>query len=346
MRLKKLSSYEKLSDRTTVITKRILLTTIVLAALSFLAFWIRLSFWFELFAVFAPQIMFVTMSLLFLAFAVVLHKVMSEGWKHYALNHKKLSSYILVVLALITHNFYMTINQPLYAETNRESDSNTIRIMTLNKRYDNPISTQLTNYITSRQPDVLAVQEIFKDEAKTLASEIGYTHWHIASCGCSAYGSDLALFSKFPLKNVDISFEDRLGGFLRGEVELGHGDYITVYVAHVAPPYSSLAYKIRPQMLEKLADEISGENNRVIVAGDFNSPMTTIDMRNLSNNVQDKIRVVGESPMQKCSWFGYSEVLCSRIDHVFIPVTSHVVESKIGPYLGSDHRAVDVDISI
>ena len=77
--------------------------------------------------------------------------------------------------------------------------------------------------------------------------------------------------------------------------------------------------------------------------GDFNASPYSYDMRKLSKELKST-SMVADKPWARCTWFGYSELLCASIDHVYVPNDAVVIDKKIGPAIGSDHRAVDVDV--
>lgn len=328
------------------ISRVLLYIAVVLSSLTTLAFFIRFSFWFELFTTYAPQLLFLNLGLFLLCLGLWILKVDEDGWTKVFELHRSVPVLLVILLALSINNFYLSTRAPTYASTTKASSGRTLTVMSFNKLYNNTLDAHALSYIANQSPDILAFEEIFKAEAQVIAEELGYTHWHIAACGCSAYGSDLALFSRFPFGEVDIAFEDRLGGFLRGEIVLGHDDMAVVYVAHVIPPYGSSAYAIRPQMFKELAKQINSETDPVLLMGDFNSTMYSIDMRNLAADIAAKTRPIGDRPFPKCSWFGYSSLLCARIDHIFIPEGSLLVEEQIGPNIGSDHRPVEALIAL
>jgi len=324
--------------------KCLLLISLIIAGLMATSLWVRLSFWFELFSTYSPQLTILVTSLLLMVVALAVYESISRGWR--SLMKVSLKSWVTLtlVLLLMGHNLIVIWITPQRATFNEISaESGSLRVMTLNKLYNNNNYSQIANYIQSRDPDILAIEEIFKDEAALLAKLMGYEHWHMASCGCSAYGSDLALFSRFPLDNVSLAFEDRLGGVLRGEVTLSVDRTLAVYVAHIVVPYSSSAYEIRRNMINQLADSINQERLETVLMGDFNASPYSVDIRSLAKQTTD-ISLVGDRPWSRCTWFGYSELLCADIDHIFVPKDSVVSDYEIGPAVGSDHRPIDVDL--
>ena len=305
---------------------------------------IRVTFWLEIIATYTPQLVLLAVSLLMLVFAISLHVAISEGWGYIIKRAKSRAVYLTVGVLAFSHILLLSHTQPVRAELNPELDTK-VSIMSFNKLYSNNSYQQIINHVNLEQPDILAFQEIYKNEAQLLAAELGYEHWHIASCGCSAKGSDLALFSKFPILENEMSFEDELGGALRAVIELSVDDTLVVYNTHIIPPYKQKYYNLRGEMFMKLSDNIKNEANPVIVVGDFNASPASIDLRRFADGDHNLLMAAEQRPFSKCSWFGYSALFCARIDHVFVPPSSKITFQNIGPYLGSDHRAVHVGVS-
>jgi endonuclease/exonuclease/phosphatase (EEP) superfamily protein YafD len=77
--------------------------------------------------------------------------------------------------------------------------------------------------------------------------------------------------------------------------------------------------------------------------GDFNTTVYSPDLQKFSNDTPS-VRNIVARPWPACSWFGYGELACARIDFVFAPAQSVPVALEVGDETSSDHRSVIAEI--
>jgi len=274
--------------------------------------------------------------------AIIVYRAIASSWRETLNLEPKHKLMVAIIVILSLHNIFiptLVSTAKLQTET---YDGPTLSVMTLNKRYENQEFMQIINYVRLQDPDILAVQEAYEEDANLLANKLGFGYWHVAECDCSSYGSDLALFSRFPIENTAMVYEDRIGGVLRGEVVLGHESRLVVYITHIVPAYSAKAYNIRHEMLSNLEDYVKSETDPVLLMGDFSATPFSVDVRNFTVGVEKSMLGTQQTPWPKCSWFKYSQLFCTRIDYVFIPSAGTLLSQTIGPDVGSDHRPLSV----
>ena len=116
---------------------------------------------------------------------------------------------------------------------------------------------------------------------------------------------------------------------------------------HPYPPINAKVCRLRNAHMQRLAESIAKETGatKTIVAGDFNmTPWSPHFVDFLSaSQLEDSAKGRGVMP----TW--YALPLFSfgvPIDHICVSEGIHIEDRGVGPDLGSDHRAVWVDVRI
>ncbi|MBI3922571.1 MAG: endonuclease/exonuclease/phosphatase family protein [Armatimonadetes bacterium] len=124
-----------------------------------------------------------------------------------------------------------------------------------------------------------------------------------------------------------------------------HGKVFTVVGAHPPPPMDHRRWQARNRQLEQIAKTIKEMDGPVLLAGDLNitpwSPFFS-DLLKQSG--------LGDSRLHNGLQPSWPTVLppCLRIplDHCLVSPEVTVIRRRLGPYVGSDHLPVIVDVSL
>lgn len=156
----------------------------------------------------------------------------------------------------------------------------------------------------------------------------------------------IALLSKTPFQKVEVAEYTPLIASIDALVLVGD-KRVRLIGTHPYPPINAKVCRLRNAHMQRLAESIAKETGatKTIVAGDFNmTPWSPHFVDFLSaSQLEDSAKGRGVMP----TW--YALPLFSfgvPIDHICVSEGIHIGDRGVGPDLGSDHRAVWVDVRI
>lgn len=230
-----------------------------------------------------------------------------------------------------------------------------LRIMTFNLG-TNVDATSLAEFIAKVEPDIIAFQEVYTDSQNALKLILPQDEgWYLS------FQQYLGLASRLKIRNVDVKNRSMLGG--RGEMvakyelelEGENNGYINFFNVHLETPRDGLEAVIDNKMggvsevrrVAELQKKESGfisewieSHDAVLIAGDFNmleiSPLYKKYWSSFTNAFL-KTRF-GFGYTYYTSWHGV------RIDRILCGEDWKVIDSQVGPDMGSEHRPVIADV--
>ena len=227
---------------------------------------------------------------------------------------------------------------PVFAETTER-----VRILTANLFVHNDTPDRLLAYIRKTHPDVVMLQEFdsaWQDRLKPLKELYPY---HFA-CPRGLHGElDLGLYWRLPNGHARNLAPDGLPGSLL-EVEV-LGQRLALLNLHTAAPFSPTRAQRHREQMRALAQWVNAEPRAIVVAGDLNStPWTPLFRETLATtglrSARIGIGVLG-------TWPAYLGPIATPLDHVlFRDGSLRASGCWLGPYIGSDHLPLLVDIEI
>jgi len=156
----------------------------------------------------------------------------------------------------------------------------------------------------------------------------------------------IALLSKTPFQKVEVAEYTPSIASIDAFVLVGD-KRVRLIGTHPYPPINAKVCRLRNAHMQRLAESIAKETGatKTIVAGDFNmTPWSPHFVDFLSaSQLEDSAKGRGVMP----TW--YALPLFSfgvPIDHICVSEGIHIEDRGVGPDLGSDHRAVWVDVRI
>jgi len=154
----------------------------------------------------------------------------------------------------------------------------------------------------------------------------------------------IALLSKTPFQKVEVAEYTPSIASIDAFVLVGD-KRVRLIGTHPYPPINAKVCRLRNAHMQRLAESIAKETGatKTIVAGDFNmTPWSPHFVDFLSaSQLEDSAKGRGVMP----TW--YALPLFSfgvPIDHICVSEGIHIEDRGVGPDLGSDHRAVWVDV--
>lgn len=197
----------------------------------------------------------------------------------------------------------------------------------------------LLDLIEQESPDVIGIIELSPAVDRALrVLDAGYPT-HRSHPRDDPFG--IGLWTRRPASTVEILSTPPLGfpSLLLRWAEPAPSE---LWLVHPFPPISAEAARWRDQQLAHIAGQVD-RDPQALVAGDFNATPWSQAYRSFrrSTDLQDSSAATLPWP----TWFGGSaltSVLALPIDHVLHGVRWRVLERRIGPDIGSDHRPLIV----
>ncbi|MEM6331284.1 MAG: endonuclease/exonuclease/phosphatase family protein [Planctomycetota bacterium] len=255
------------------------------------------------------------------------------------LRRKRLAVFVAVTLAV-----NLAAVAPLYwppASPAAQTDAAPqLRVLSLNVWKKNRRHDDVVKHIRRESPDLFVLFEVNRrlvDAMQPLAAD--YPHQHVQLAGTR---SGVALFSKQPLSGVRF---ERLGPIDRfvlvAEFDLG-GRPATLIGLHPSLPRRPQNVQWRNAELLAAARLAAGRPGPVIMVGDLTttpwSPVFGDVLK--AGRLRNSQRGYGVQPTW--SYQGRRPLLLP-IDHALHSEDLVVVGRRVGPFVGSDHRALTVD---
>jgi endonuclease/exonuclease/phosphatase (EEP) superfamily protein YafD len=295
-----------------------------------------------------PQIVVAIFGAMLAYSTIVSWKLFARGWQTYisqTLPLTRLASLFCLIIAPVLL-ILSSHSQPVSHLQPHSASSETLTIGTFNKLYTSQNFVSDTDFLLLDRVDVISLQEVNPVEVKIVADMLGYEYTTITECGCSAGNTDVALVSRYPIIQSKTIFEHNDAVILRSELRSQSGVSMVVYTVHMYVPISPETQNQREEAFDKLATSVNAETGHVFVAGDFNTTVFSPLLRGFARETQVSLQGAYERNWPRCSWFGFGEVGCVRIDHVFVPRWATVHSISVGDQNFSDHRAVVVELSL
>lgn len=225
------------------------------------------------------------------------------------------------------------------AEVNPEGGGRQVRVVLFNVLNSNREYADVREYLEAVDADLLIVQEFDPKWRRNLAAlEEHYPHREQA-VRRGAFG--MAVFSKFPLREArwHVDHSEHYPIF-SGTVEIGE-KRVTLTALHPPPPVRQRSARARNEILSLVPTMIPDDGSRLLV-GDLNCTPWSPHFRELCRATGLRDSALGHGV--QATWFPRSLPIGIPIDHVLISKDIAIQNREVGPYLGSDHRPVVVDL--
>lgn len=198
--------------------------------------------------------------------------------------------------------------------------------------------SELQRWLASANaPDVVALEE-FTDsasEAMSRSDMLSAYPYRVLEPSPDQFG--LAVLSKLPLASVQRvrpSKAESLGTLtLRVVVTQANGEPLAVTAVHPMPPVNADYARERDASIHAEAGLLARSGRPGVLAGDMNDTPWSTGLR----GAHPLLRATGTTPTWPNAW-GFFSVL--PLDHILVTPGVVVLESGLGPDLGSDHRPV------
>jgi endonuclease/exonuclease/phosphatase (EEP) superfamily protein YafD len=221
-------------------------------------------------------------------------------------------------------------------------DQNSITIVVLNVSYRNHDYAALSDYIQSRSPEVLVLQEFTPRASSELRDIVRVYPYSIEYPQEGPFG--IALYSRLPLHDAErLKLSPSESVNLRATIDLG-GERISLYAVHLHPPLSVEWASWREMELARLAEYLQEAPEPRIMVGDLNlTPFSPVFGDFLARTGLDDAR---RAQGFHVTWPTYPLPAWIPIDHCLADAALPITGVHRGPDVGSDHYPLEVTIAV
>ena len=227
------------------------------------------------------------------------------------------------------------------------SIGSSLRLMQVNLEYDNPNPAAVPPAVRSVDPDVIVFEEYTDAFDAALTAALGPAYpYRFAQPRLMASG--LAIYAKQPFAEPPVARMDYYHTDLRVVLTLG-GRPVVLYGVHPRAPHLVNSISVnRRQTLDYIA-QFHAEHDAVILAGDFNFTAETPNAVALTRagltDAYDQANPGGRGSTWPVQPRWRSHLPGVRIDHVYLPPGLTATRYATGPFDGSDHLPIVVDVA-
>jgi endonuclease/exonuclease/phosphatase (EEP) superfamily protein YafD len=223
-----------------------------------------------------------------------------------------------------------------------EAAGTSLRLMLANVATHNRDSASVIKAVRDVSPDVIVFEEIDPRWMQQL-SELSETHPFVVS-EPRRDNFGIATFSRQPLEDSRVVF---IGAARVPSIVLRipfDGTTMTVVATHPLPPRSSAYAALRDEQLLRLGEYVAELPPPYALIGDLNvSPWSHPFYRLLvAGRLKDTRWGIGSMP----TWPAEFWPLLVPIDHCLVSEDLRAVGRQVGPFVGSDHYPIVVDLAL
>lgn len=220
-----------------------------------------------------------------------------------------------------------------------------LKILQMNILVSNPNEEAIGQLVDEEKPDVIGIEELNPLMANVLSRQLKAYPYRLLSPRTNTFG--IGLFSKRPLANAHIVgfvpeavMDDKLAENRFPSIVatvMVQKQPITLIVTHPTTPMLEFGY--RNAQLAAIAAQRKSFGSNVVVFGDLNITPWSAYFQNmlLESGLTDSQMGLGIQP----SWPTFLPwPMRIPIDHILVSPSVQVLERRLGPEIGSDHRPV------
>lgn len=215
------------------------------------------------------------------------------------------------------------------------------RLLLVNVHVGNPDLAPLLALIEREHPDLVAILELSPAARAALAPLDARYPVRLSEPRTDPFG--IGVWTRLPAAEVELLASQPLQHpTLR--VRFAAPGAANLWISHPFPPLGARAAHWRDQQLGELADWLSGDPGALLL-GDLNTTPWSAAYRELRTRADLRDARAGYFPWP--TWYagGLASVMALPIDHVLVGHDWQVLDYRVGPDIGSDHRPVLVRLA-
>jgi endonuclease/exonuclease/phosphatase (EEP) superfamily protein YafD len=218
----------------------------------------------------------------------------------------------------------------------------TLRLLHANVLRQNTQHNDVLDLIEREQPDVVVLQEVSERWMRAI-SPLRQAYPHVVA-GPRADNFGIAVLSRIEPERADVV---RIGRADLPSIECVleiDGRPLTILATHPVPPITLRMIDLRDDQLRAAGDRVLRTNGQKILIGDLNVTMWSRPYRELieTTSLRDARRGFGLLPTWPMNRPFFMRI---PIDHVLVSDSIDVVDCRVGPDIGSDHRPLMVELA-
>jgi endonuclease/exonuclease/phosphatase (EEP) superfamily protein YafD len=237
----------------------------------------------------------------------------------------------------------MTVYPQFTAKRSPPGSGETLRIVQMNVFVGNRNFQAIDSFLRSSHADVIGVEEFNDAIARGLEALGTFKQYpYQIRVHNSGEQSDIVLFSKVPFQSQSINYNS-IGKDPTIIASIEHGGKTwTIALMHPRPPGLPLLLKRQQEQFERLEAMRSELGRNLVVIGDLNTSPWATQFSMLVNKLglRDSRSGYGLAP----SWPAMVLPLMLPIDFVLVSNAVQVRTFFVGPFTGSDHLPLVVDV--
>jgi len=218
----------------------------------------------------------------------------------------------------------------------------TTKIMSINLLSSNTQFEAVADYISSKEPDILILQEITSNWKSMLEQNLQQYSTRLVILREDNFG--IAVYSKVDMIDLtEMYYQDNRLPSISGNFFMGDTQ-VSLIATHPLPPIGYENAKKRNAQLYDLSSHVIELDTEVIVVGDLNTSSFSSHFKHLlkAANLVDSRKGFGLLP----SWPTYFYLLKTTLDHCLVSSGIQVKSREVGQDIGSDHLPIFVELGI
>lgn len=218
----------------------------------------------------------------------------------------------------------------------------TLTVVSLNLDLEHPRPDRVVSYLRDVAPDVVLLMELTARWQEALDEALRPYPHRVTAIRESPFG--IGLFSRRALIDPEVLTPGEGMPTIAAKVTLDGGE-LTLVGTHPFPPIREGGTRIRDRQLVAVGELAGSIEGPVLVIGDLNTtPFSSVWPRLVeAGGLSDPDRGAGVG----ATWpAGLPAILRLPLDHALPSPEIRVVRRVIGPDVGSDHRPVEVEVSL
>lgn len=213
-----------------------------------------------------------------------------------------------------------------------------LRVMCLNVLTSNNRYEDVLRLIEREDPDVLVLIEINDAWARAMAPLA--ERYGVIKADPRSDNFGMGLYTRLPVEHLEvIEIAESRTPTITAELTVDD-ERVSILATHPLPPVNTGYARSRDRQLAEAGEWASQQQGPTLLVGDLNVTRFSPQFRSLLRDSGLKDSAAGYG--YRATWY-VGRLIGIPIDHVLYTDALSVVERRIGPDVGSDHRAVIVD---
>jgi endonuclease/exonuclease/phosphatase (EEP) superfamily protein YafD len=245
------------------------------------------------------------------------------------------------VFALINLTLILPFYFPNPLNANFDEDTK-LSILLMNLNSANQNYEKVVNYIDQMRPDILALEE-FNDNWLSHLNEV-LKEYPFRKDLTRRDGFGIGLYSKLKTDRLNIKYYGEAGiPSVLADYRLNDRQ-VSLIITHPVPPATAEHFRLRNSQFDAMINDRANLAKKIILVGDLNTTSWSYHFQELLRKMELKDSRKGFG--LQTTWPAMLPVMGITIDHVLISDDIKVIKRRTGPFIGSDHLPVYIELAL